>query len=148
MKPPISTFKPSLSVVPNPGDSVKPAALIEIEGEAQLTLTDCRIYNILLKNAYGPELGVAGHEFEIPLSELIEAHESNDSLIQSIEALMTTPVTIQRADGSTDRVQLLGGNNLTDPSHEYGMLRYAIPSELGVILRDATVFAKLQLEVL
>ncbi|WP_370271540.1 replication initiation protein, partial [Hyphomonas sp.] len=69
-------------------------------------------------------------------------------LVQSIEALMTTVVTIQRPDGSTDRVQLLGWNNLSDPKRKRGNLKYSIPPELALLLKDSTVFAKLELEVL
>jgi hypothetical protein len=50
-------------------------------------------------------------------------------LVQSIEALMTTVVTIGRPDGSTDRVQLLGWNNLADPKRKRGNLTYSIPPE-------------------
>ena len=68
--------------------------------------------------------------------------------MQSIEALMTTVVTIQRPDGSTDRVQLLGWNNLSDPKRKRGNLKYSIPPELALLLKDSTVFAKLEMEVL
>lgn len=61
---------------------------------------------------------------------------------------MTTVVTVQRSDGSTDRVQLLGWNNLSDPKRPRGNLKYSIPPELALLLKDSTVFAKLELEVL
>ena len=130
------------------GEMVKPAELIEVKGSAKLTLADRRLFNVLLFNAFGPDLGMENRRFEVPLSELRETHDSNDRLVRSIEALMTTVVTIQRADGSTDRVQLLGWNNLSDPKRSRGMLRYAIPPELAILLRDSLVFAKLELEVL
>ena len=138
----------TLDVVPNMGEMVKPVELIEVKGASKLTLADRRLFNILLLNAFGPDLGTENRRFEVPLSELRETHDSNDRLVRSIEALMTTVVTIQRADGSTDRVQLLGWNNLADPKRSRGTLRYAIPPELAVLLRDSLVFAKLELEVL
>lgn len=130
------------------GEMVKPVELIEVKGAAKLTLADRRLFNVLLLNAFGPELGSENRRFEIPLAELRETHDSNDRLVRSIEALMTTVVTIQRTDGSTDRVQLLGWNNLSDPKRRRGTLRYAIPPELAMLLRDSMVFAKLELEVL
>lgn len=138
----------TLDVAPNMGEMVKPAELIEVKGSAKLTLADRRLFNILLRNAFGPDLASENRRFEIPLTDLRETHDSNDRLVQSIEALMTTVVTIQRGDGSTDRVQLLGWNNLSDPKRRRGTLKYAIPPELAVLLRDSTVFAKLEMEVL
>ncbi|MEM1101951.1 MAG: replication initiation protein [Pseudomonadota bacterium] len=138
----------TLDVAPNIGEMVKPVELIEIKGAARLTLADRKLYNTLLHNAFGPDLASENRHFEIPLSELRVSHESNDRLAASIEALMTTLVTMQRSDGSTDRVQLLGWNNLSDPRRRRGTLRYAIPPELALVLRDSVVFAKLELEVL
>lgn len=145
---PKANSKRTLEVVPNAGEMVKPSELIEVKGAAKLSLADRRLFNILLHNAFGPDLGTENRRFEIPLSELRDTHDSNDRLVQSIEALMTTVVTMRRADGSTDRVQLLGWNNLTDPKRRHGTLKYSIPPELAVLLRDSLVFAKLEMEVL
>lgn len=130
------------------GEMVKPAELIEVKGAAKLTLADRRLFNVLLRHAFGPDLASENRRFEIALVDLRETHDSNDRLVRSIEALMTTVVTIQRPDGSTDRVQLLGWNNLSDPKRKHGNLKYSIPPELALLLRDSTVFAKLELEVL
>ena len=138
----------TLDLQPGMGEMIKPSELIEIKGSAGLSLADRRLYNILLHHAFGPGLGEEGRRFEIALSELRDTHDSNDRLSQSIEALMRTVVTIARADGSTDRVQLLGWNNLADPRRPHGTLKYAIPPELSVLLKDSRVFAKLELEVL
>ena len=138
----------TLEVTPNLGEMVKPAELIEFKGASRLTLADRRLFNILLRTAFGPDLATENRRFEIPIVDLRETHESNDRLVQSIEALMTTVVTIGRPDGSTDRVQLLGWNNLADPRRSRGTLKYSIPPELALLLKDSTVFAKLELEVL
>lgn len=148
MNRPKPNRKLTLDVVPNMGEMVKPAELIDVKGAAKLTLADRRLFNILMHHAFGPDLGQENRRFEIALGELRETHDSNDRLVASIEALMTTVVTIQRTDGSVDRVQLLGWNNLADPARPRGTLRYAIPAELAALLRDSTVFAKLELEVL
>lgn len=145
---PKTNSKRTLDVRPNLGEMVKPAELIEIKGATKLTLADRRLFNHLIRNAFGPDLGRTNSRFEIATAELRESHDSNDRLVQSITALMTTVVTIQRPDGSTDRVQLLGWNNLSDPKRDHGSLKYSIPPELAEMLRDSTVFAKLELEVL
>lgn len=138
----------TLDVSPNPGEMVKPAELIEVKGAAKLTLAERRLFNVLLRHAFGPDLASEGRRFEISVADLRETHESNDRLVQSIEALMTTVVTIKRPDGSTDRVQLLGWNNLSDPKRPRGNFKYSIPPELALLLKDSTVFAKLEMEVL
>lgn len=145
---PKTNSRRTLEIVPNPGEMVKPSELIEVKGAAKLTLADRRLFNVLLHNAFGPALATENRRFEIPLAELRDSHDSNDRLVQSIEALMTTVVVIRKSDGSADRVQLLGWNNLSDPKRKHGSLKYAIPPELAVLLRDSTVFAKLELEVL
>lgn len=138
----------TLDLRPVPGEMVKPSELIDVKGATGLTLHDRRVYNVLLDNAFGPDLAIEGQRFEIDLTELRDSHDSNDRLVTSIEALMKTIVTVQRPDGSTDRVQLLGWNNLTDPRRRHGTLRYAIPPELAALLRDSSVFARLQLQVM
>lgn len=57
-------------------------------------------------------------------------------------------MTIESPDGSTDRVQLLGWKNLSDPQWKRGKLKYSIPPELALLLKESTVFAKLELDVL
>lgn len=147
-RPKANTSRRTLDLKPGLGEMIKPSELIDIKGAAGLSLADRRLYNVLLHHAFGPGLGEEGRRFEIALSELRDSHDSNDRITQSIEALMKTVVTIAREDGSTDRVQLLGWNNLADPRRPHGTLKYAIPPELSVLLKDSRVFAKLELEVL
>ena len=80
----------TLDVAPNMGEMVKPAELIEVKGAAKLTLADRRLFNVLLRHAFGPDLASENRRFEIPLADLRETHDSNDRLVRSIEALMTT----------------------------------------------------------
>ena len=91
---PKTNNKRTLDVNPNIGELVKPAELIEFKGASKLTLADRRLFNVLLRQAFGPDLGTDNRRFEIAVADLRETHESNDRLVQSIEALMTTVVTI------------------------------------------------------
>lgn len=145
---PKTNIKRTLDIRPNLGEMVKPAELVEIKGASRLTLADRKLFNHLLRNAFGPDLAESNRRFEISTAELRDTHGGIERVVQSIEALMTTVVSIERPDGSTDRVQLLGWNNLSDPKRDRGVLKYAIPPELADMLRDSTVFAKLELEVL
>ena len=92
---PKTNNKRTLDIAPNMGEMVKPAELIEVKGASRLTLADRRLFNVLLRHAFGPDLASEGRRFEIAVADLRETHESNDRLVQSIEALMTTVVTIQ-----------------------------------------------------
>lgn len=53
----------ALDVSPNPGDMVKPAELIEVKGAAKLTLADRRLFNVLLRHAFGPDLAFGRQAF-------------------------------------------------------------------------------------
>jgi plasmid replication initiation protein len=132
----------------NEGDLVKPVELIAVKGSEGLGLIERRIYNLLIKNAFGPDLAEAGKHFKISTAELRDAGETNEQLVQSLEKLMRSIVTVRRSDGSTDRVQLLGWNNLTHPDRPHGSLTYSIPPELAKHLENSTLFARLEVTVL
>jgi len=136
----------TLEIVANSGEMIKPSELVEVKGATGLTLADRRLFNTLLRNAHGPDLGKAGHKFQIAISELKGAHESTDRLTDSIERLMRTVVAVTQPDASVDRVQLLGGNNLQ--SRKKGLLTYHMAPELAALARDSTIFAKLELNVM
>lgn len=132
----------------NAGDVIKPIELIAVKGSESLGLVERRIYNILIKKAFGPDLGKSDQHFTIATSELRTGGETNEQLVVSLEKLMRSIVTVRRSDGSTDRVQLLGWNNLSNPDRPSGILTYAIPNKLAEYLQDSTLFARLEVAVL
>lgn len=138
----------TLDIVPNLGEMVKPAELIDVVGAGGLTLAARRLYNLLIANAFGPEMATDGRTFEISLDEVRGTHDSNDRLGESIEALMRTIVVARLPDGTTTRVQLLGGNNLGAPDRRRGRLRYSFPPELVPLLRESRIFGILELRVM
>lgn len=145
-----STVTPFRTIDLNPGhdELLKPVELIDISGAAELTLSARRLYNTLLAYAFGKDLGVEGYEWSIPMSELRGSHNSNDRLGESIEALMKTIVTVRLQDGRTRRVQLLGGNDMGDPNRPHGTLTYSFDKRLVPLLRESTVFGKIELSVM
>ena len=143
---PISTVS-VLTLKPGGGEMLKPAELIEIDGAEKLTLNARRIYNVLLHNAHGPELGEPHREFRIPFSELKFSHAGNDRLAPAIKSLMKTIVTVRRADGGTTFFPLLGKTSITAATRERGVLTYQFDPDLVELLRDSRIFAKLQLDV-
>lgn len=153
----------TLDLVPGVLEIIKPAEIVSVIGASELTLSDRRIWNRLIQNAFGPDLGKPGKEFRISLAELRELHKGNERLDPSIKRLMRTVVTA-RYMTEVHRFPLLGENTLyaPDPDREAfpllgentvqnmqaGLLEYSVPIRLAKILHNSRVFAKLELQVM
>lgn len=138
----------TLELTPVPGEMLKPAELIDIDGATGLTLAARRLYNQLIAHAFGPDLGKEGQEWTIRISELRGTHKGNERLEDSIVALMKTIVTVRLPNGATRRVALLGGNDMGDPDRAHGTLTYSFDKRLVPLLRESSVFGKLELAVM
>lgn len=138
----------TLQLRPDAGEMIKPAEAIEITGIEGLTLQDRRVWNGLIANAFGPELGNDNHEFAIDLAELRGSHMGNERIEVSIERLMKTIARWRKPNGSVSRFQLLGGNNIEDPRRPRGVMTYRFDRELVTILRDSASFGKLEIAVM
>ena len=137
----------TLDARPNAESMVKPGELVDLVEVTPLTLNDRRIYNQLLENAWEGIDKPVTHV--IAKSDLRGSHNSNDRVGESLERLMSAIVKVQVTwDGepAIERVQLLGGN--IETLRRDGLLEYEIPARLRKILRNSTVFARLQREVM
>lgn len=140
--------KRTLDLTPQPGEMLKPKELIELRNTGALTLQDRRVFNKLVENAWGPNLGKAGHWFEIRTAELRDATDRNKRLSDSIERLMQTIcVAVDEAKEFETRTPLLSSNKLEIQAND-GTFRYKFTEELAALLKDSTIFAKLDLEVM
>lgn len=138
----------TLDLRPGVGEMIKPAELIDISGHSHLTLSDKRVYNALVANAFGPAMGQRGQEFHIRTADLRGSHKGNERLKDSIERLMKTIVRVRLADGQTRRVQLLGANDMYDDERPDGILTYSFDAKLVGLLKNSTVFGKLEVAVM
>lgn len=132
---------------PSADSLVKPGELVDLVEVTPLTLTDRRIYNQLLENAWDAIDKPVMHV--ISKSVLRGSHNSNDRVGESLERLMTAIVKVQAVwDGkpAIERVQLLGGN--VEMARSDGLVEYEIPARLRKIISNSTVFARLQREVM
>lgn len=132
---------------PSPDSLIKPGELVDLVEVTPLTLSDRRIYNLLLENAWDNIDKAVVHT--IGKSRLRGNHNSNDRIGESIERLMSAIVKVKvTRDGETliERVQLLGGN--VEYKTPDGLLLYEIPPRLRRIIKDSTIFARLQKEVM
>lgn len=134
----------SIDVITDQGQMVKPRELIEIRGAGPLTLADRRTFNILLNNAWGKELLSHQHTFTIPTTELRQEGQWNQRLKRSLRHLQQTLIIAVQANGDEVTSQLLGSTRIK-PN---GDLTYSFPAELSGLLKDSSVFAKLDLEVM
>jgi len=141
-------MKKSLELTPGHGEMLKPKELLELHGAGPLTLQDRRVFNELVQNAWGPQLGQAGNWFEIDTGRLRDATDRNTRLALSVERLMRTICTVVSDDGARElRTALLSSNEITTTANG-GILRYKFTEELAAMLKDSTIFAKLDLEVM
>lgn len=137
---------------PLPGEVLKPRELIEVvvKGAGKLTLEDKRLFNLLLRHAWGELLEHPGHTFEIPLSKLRDHGDEggkNDRIEESIARLMSVVVIAPTATGGQVFMHLLGRTEL-EPHVRGGVIAYRFDKKLAALMRDSTVFAKLDIEVM
>ena len=138
----------TLELTPIPGEMLKPAELIDIDGATGLTLSARRLYNQLIGHAFGPDMGKEGQEWTVQIGELRGTHKGNERLEDSILSLMKTIVTVRLPNGMTRRVALLGGNDMGDPERAHGTLTYSFDKRLVPLLRESSVLGKLEIAVM
>lgn len=138
----------TLDVTPQEGEMIKPFEVIDIVTDKPLSLTAKKSLNKLLHNAHGADLRQEDKDFTIALSELTGSHNGNDRIDETIETLMKTIAKYKNPDGSVTRFQLLGGNNMGDPTRTRGELVYRFDKELIKILKNSALYGKLELAVM
>lgn len=133
----------ALTITPSDGEMLKPAELIELRGIGPLTLHDRQVFNLLIEAAWGPGMADPGRKFTILTALLKHPTEpTTRRLVESIERLMQTLVVARQADGAELRMQLLGPNKIKTTANG-GTLTYSFPAELAELVRDSSIFAKL-----
>jgi hypothetical protein len=138
----------TIDIRPRPREAIKPAELIQVTGHQDLTLNARRAITILWHNAHAQ--GVAeGRDYTIEIDDLKpDGHKGYEMVEEAIEALMRTLLIVRLPNGSTRRVQFLGGNDLDDPDRPAGVLTYSFDKRLIEVLRDSTIWGKIALPIL
>lgn len=131
-----------------PGEAKKPAELIQVTGHENLTLAARRAITLLWHNAHAQ--GVEENkDYTIEIDDLIGSrHKGYEIVEDSVEALMKTLVTVKHSDGSTTRVQFLGGNDMDSPDRPAGTLTYSFDKRLINILKNSTIWGRISFPVL
>ena len=138
--------KKTLDLTPHAGEMLKPKELIEVRSTGKFTLEDRRVYNALIEKAWGPKLGDANHVFEVPTGELRAIVGDNQRLKDTLRTLMTTLIEVEDGD-NWKATQLLGTSELVT-NNNTGIVRFTFPSMVVGLIKNSTIFAKLDLEVM
>lgn len=137
----------TLSARLDPGSMIKPGELIDVVEISPLTLTDRRIYNLLIERAWDEIERPVTHS--IAKRDLRGTRDANDRVGDSIERLMAAIARLEiDREGKLfiRRVQLLGATD--EGKEEDSILYYRFPQELRAIIRRSQVFARLQKDVI
>ena len=90
-----------------------------------------------------------GKDYSIEIDDLKpDLHKGYEMVEEAIECLMRTILTVKLPNGSTRRVQFLGGNDLDDPKRAAGVFKYSFDKRLIEILKDSTIWGKISIPVL
>jgi hypothetical protein len=129
-------------------EAIKPAELIQVSGHHELTLNARRAITILWHHAH--QQGVQeGRDYTIEIDDLKpDGHKGYEMVVEAVEALMRTILTLRLPDGRTRRVQFLGGNDLDDPDRNAGVLTYSFDKRLVAVLQDSTIWGKIAIPIL
>src|SRR5512132_1853327 len=137
----------TLDARPSSETMIKPGELIDIVEMSPLTLSDRRIYNLLIAAAWDRIEKPLTHS--IAKRELRGTRDANDRVGESVERLMSAIARLEiEREGKRyiRRVQLLGSTD--EGRDEDGVLYYCFPAELRAIIRDSQVFARLRRDVI
>jgi hypothetical protein len=131
------------------GSMVKPAELVDVVELTPLTLVDRRTYNLLIAHAW--DRIDEDVEHSIPKAALRGTHKGDERLSDTIQRLMAGQVEVRIIrDGKRylQSIHLLGTVARPEDEDEDGNVYYRFPAEWREIIRQSSIFARLQTEVM
>jgi hypothetical protein len=131
------------------GSMVKPAELVDVVELTPLTLVDRRSYNLLIAHAW--DRIDEDVEHAIPKSVLRGTHKGDERLPDTIQRLMAGQVEVRIIrDGKRylRSIHLLATVDRPEDEDEDGNVYYRFPAEWREIIRESSIFARLQTEVM
>lgn len=137
----------SLDVKPNSGEMIKPRELIEIRKSGSLTLDDRRVFNLLIQNAWGENLGDANHAHVIKTADLQITYNNNSQIRSCLKRLRNTEVTIVKQNGDYIDIPLISTTKV-NTTKNHGTVTYFIAPYMSEVINNSQVFAILETEVM
>jgi len=131
------------------GSLVKPSELVDVVELTPLTLVDRRSYNLLIAHAW--DRIDEDVEHAIPKAALRGTHKGNERLSDTIQRLMAGQVEVRIIrDGKRylQSIHLLATVARPEDESEDGNVYYRFPAEWRAIIRESSIFARLQTEVM
>ncbi len=137
----------TLEVKANKDTMIKAGELVDVVEVTPLTLTDRKIYNLLIENAE--------HDIDQPIEHAIDkeklrmSRRGNERVDDSIMRLMggiAKIKTLRNGESATLRVQLLGRN--VEHDRDDGKFYYTFDPFLRKAISQSTVFARLKMDVM
>jgi hypothetical protein len=131
------------------GSMVKPAELVDVVELTPLTLVDRRTYNLLIAHAW--DRIDEDVEHSIPKAALRGTHKGDERLSDTIQRLMAGQVEVRIIrDGKRylQSIHLLGTVARPEDEDDDGNVYYRFPAEWREIIRQSSIFARLQTEVM
>jgi hypothetical protein len=131
------------------GSMVKAAELVDVVELTPLTLVDRRSYNLLIAHAW--DRIDEDVEHAIPKSVLRGTHKGDERLPDTIQRLMAGQVEVRIIrDGKRylRSIHLLATVDRPEDEDEDGNVYYRFPAEWREIIRESSIFARLQTEVM
>jgi hypothetical protein len=126
---------------------IKPGELVDVVEVSPLTLTDRKIYNLLIDNAKQDLAKPVEHS--IKKEKLRQSRRGDERIDDSIMRLMGAIAHIKterNGEAATMRVQLLGRNIEHDRND--GNFYYTFDPELREVFLNSNVFARLKMNVM
>jgi hypothetical protein len=130
----------TLDARPDSVSMIKPGEMIDVIEMSPLTLTDRRIYNMLIENAWDRIDQAVTHTIE--MRAIRGSRDANDRVGESVERLMASIARLEiEINGKRyiRRVQLLGETD--EDKEDEGLLHYRFPPGLRAIIRKSRIFA-------
>lgn len=137
----------TLDARPDSVSMIKPGEMIDVIEMSPLTLTDRRIYNMLIENAWDRIDQAVTHTIE--MRAIRGSRDANDRVGESVERLMASIARLEiEINGKRyiRRVQLLGETD--EDKEDEGLLHYRFPPGLRAIIRKSRIFARLRKDVI
>lgn len=137
----------TIDVKSTPDSMIKPGELVDVVEVSPLTLTDRKIYNLLIDNAKQDLAKPVEHS--IKKEKLRQSRRGDERIDDSIMRLMGAIAHIKterNGEAATMRVQLLGRNIEHDRND--GNFYYTFDPELREVFLNSNVFARLKMNVM